>query len=131
MMDSGDDRVTLLKNTYRVANKSHKCSECRREISSGEKYYYETYKFDFEFYTHKTCDHCMVVRDWLLDECGGFLYGQIEEDVREYVSCGNYAFDLYRAVVGMSKQWRTKSGKLIPIPNPIQTTDDILAAKGK
>ena len=127
MIDCGDGFVTLLSRQTRTAKKEHKCRECFRVIAAGEKYLLESYVFDGDFTAHKTCAHCMVVRDWLQDECGGLLYGGVEEDAREHVfeNRGYYGYELYRAVVGMQWKWRSPSGRLLPIPKPIRTSDQL------
>lgn len=128
MIDDGDGRVTHLGAKYVLALKDHKCQECHRVIQASERYYREKYVFDGGFTCHKTCSHCMVVRNWLSDECGGWVYGGVEEDAREHCFSGGYRMDLYRAVIGMANLWRTPSGKILPVPNPITTSDDIRAA---
>lgn len=128
MIDDSDGPVTILGEPgWMKARKEHKCRECFRFIETGERYYREVYVFDGDFTTHRTCEHCKVVREWLVDECGGFLYGGIEEDAREHCWSRQYKMDLYRAVVGMSKYWRRKDGSLLPVPKPIKTTDEILS----
>ena len=131
MIDDGDGAVTMIDDgRYIRARSKHKCKECGRFIEPGESYHREVYKFDGEFSTHKTCAHCMVVRRWLSDECGGWLFGGVEEDAREHVfeNRGYYGLDLYRAVVGMQWQWRTPSGRLLPVPMDIKTSDEMRAA---
>jgi hypothetical protein len=58
------------------------------------------------------------VREWLLGECGGFIYGNVKEDARCHVeeNPGGYSIKLYRAVVGMEWKWRARSGRLLPVP---------------
>lgn len=134
MIDDSDGTVTSIdEGKYRVARSKHKCMECARVIDPGESYYIEVYRFDGRVTRHKTCAHCMVVRGWLEDECGGWLYTAIEEDARQHVfdNRGYYGIDLYRAVVGMAWQWRTRSGRLLPVPTPIKTSDEMLAARAR
>ena len=132
MIDDSDGQVTMLRDgKYVTAKKQHKCAECHRFIEQGERYHVETYKFDGAVTTHKTCAHCMVARDWLQDECGGSLYGAIEEDIREHCFSRVYRMDLYRVAVGMSWCWRTPSGRLLPVPKAITTSDEITKAEGR
>ena len=134
LIDDGDGRVTMIDDGgYVRARAKHKCKECFRFIEPGETYHREVFKFEGEFSTHKTCAHCMVVRGWLQDECGGWLYGGVEEDAREHVfdNRGYYGVDLYRAVVGMQWQWRTPSGRRMRVPNQIKTSDEMRAAAGR
>lgn len=125
MVDEGDGAVTVLRSLTRKAKKAHQCKECGRFIEPPEIYDVTVYEFEGKVEAHKTCGHCAVVRNWLEDECGGFLYCGIEEDAREHCSEGLYGMDLFRAVVGMSWNWRTKSGRLLPVPAPIKTSDEV------
>ena len=124
MMDDSDGSVTHLeKGGYVIARREHKCAECARRIDAGEGYHTEVYVFDGRITRHKTCAHCMVVRNWLSDECGGWLYTAVEEDAAEHAR--GYGMDLARAVIGMRWQWRGKSGRLLPVPRPILTGDQL------
>jgi hypothetical protein len=129
MIDDAE-HVELLRQKTQTAKIPHKCRECFRVIDAGEQYHVDAFVFDGEFTNHKTCLHCMTVRNWLQDECGGFLYGGVEEDVREHVfDHDGYGYELYRAVVGMGWKWRTRSGRLLPIPTNIRTTDELRGEK--
>lgn len=133
MMDDSDGAVTMIADgRFYRAKAQQKCAECGRVIDAGESYHRESYVVDKKFSTHKTCAHCMVVRGWLQAECGGWLYGYVEEDAREHVfyNRGYYGMDLYRAVAGMQWNWRTPSGRLLPVPKPIRTSDELRLAAG-
>lgn len=128
MLDDSDGAVTMIEDgKYVRARTEHKCQECHRAIAPGESYHREVYLWEGVFNLHKTCAHCMVVRGWLQDECGGWLYGGVEEDAREHIfnNPGHYGIDLHRAVVGMSWNWRTRSGRLLPVPHAIKTSDEL------
>ena len=130
LMDDADGCVdTIESGNYYTARKAHKCAECYRQIDAGERYHREVYVFEHRFTVHKTCAHCMVVREWLWGECGGWIYGAVEEDAREHCDGQGYGMDLYRAVVGMRHSWRRKNGTLLPIPGPISTADAMLRAR--
>ncbi len=115
MVDDADGYVTVLSEAHRKARKAHKCSECHRQIEAGETYLVEGTLYDGEKKTHKTCQHCEVVREWLRDECGGFLYGGIEEDIREHAWEG-YGIRVKMMAVGMERFWRRKDGRMWPLP---------------
>ena len=66
----------------------------------------------------------MIVRQWLSDECGGWLYGAIEEDIREHAHNGIYPMGVHRLAVGMAWKWRTPRGVMLPIPRVPQTTHE-------
>lgn len=130
MIDDGVGIVTMInEGRYFVARGIHRCGECGRDIKPSERYHRESYVFEGDFKMHKTCVHCMVVRGWLTEECGGWLFGQIEEDAREHVfdSPGHYRMDVYRAVVGMQWCWRSPSGRLLPVPVRIKTSDEYMS----
>lgn len=77
MLDNGDGMVTMLSQAEPVARKAHKCKECGREIAPGERYHVDRFIWEGELNTHKVCAHCMVAREWLSDECGGWLFGVV------------------------------------------------------
>lgn len=95
MIDCDDDQVTVLFERIQRALKAHRCMECGRQIDKGETYLCERYVWDGSAKTHKTCEHCTVARDWLNGECGGFIYGRVEEDMREHAYDG-YPMDVRR-----------------------------------
>lgn len=115
MIDFGDGMVTPLTEQHRKARKLHRCRECYRDIQPGETYLYETHIWEGKVNTHKTCQHCQVVRSWLLGECGGFLYGAIEEDIREHAWEG-YGIEVKMMAVGMERKWTRKDGKPWRLP---------------
>lgn len=132
MIDDCDDHVTLMSSGDHTARKQHRCAECGRHILPGEKYHADQFIFEGKFSNHKTCAHCMVARGWLGDECGGWAYGAVEEDLREHVTNhrhairDDYGISVARLVIGMQWQWRAPSGRLLPIPVMPLTTHDRL-----
>lgn len=116
MIESADDVLLVLKERDVKAVKPHKCVECGRQIQAGETYHSEAGVLDGDFQTYKTCLHCMVARDWLISECGGFLYQSVREDLEEHAK---ECFDvkLNRLIVGMRRKWRRFYGDgLLPLP---------------
>jgi hypothetical protein len=128
MLDDSDGLVTMLSTADPVARKEHKCRECFRTIQAGERYHVDRFVFEGRLEAHKVCSHCMVAREWLSTECGGWLFGGVEEDIREHVHNGAYSIGVYRMAVGMAWKWRTPSGKMLPIPSVPKTTHEITAA---
>lgn len=127
MMDSCDEIVTTITEGHYVkARKAHKCMECGREIPKGESYHTETFKHDGDVKTHKTCAHCMVARDWLRMECGGWIYGMVQEDLGEHVSESPeyYGMPLARLYVAQRNDWKRHDGTLRPVPAMPPTTYD-------
>lgn len=111
----------MLSEAYRRAIKPHKCRECCRAIDPGETYHVDRFVWDGKFDAFKTCSHCMVVRGWLYDECGGWCFGAVREDISEHAYSGGYTMGVYRLAVGMRWKWRTPSGKLLPLPKSPKT----------
>lgn len=122
LVDFVDDcGFIMLQNKMTKAIKQHRCTECRRIIEPGERYRREVGVGDGEFNTYKTCEHCLVARDWLMAECGGCIYGAIEEDIREHCHSGLYPISVYRLAIGMQWQWRAPSGRALPVPSRQET----------
>ncbi|MBM7424940.1 hypothetical protein HNR64_003277 [Spongiibacter marinus] len=127
MIDDADGECVVLHSDIRTARKAHKCNECHRNIEGGEPYLNECTVFEGSKETHKTCQHCQVIRKWLTHECGGFVYGQIYSDIEEHAWEG-YGMAVGRMVIGMRKKWRTKAGTLLPLPQiPSVSGHDIAA----
>ena len=124
MLDDGDGQVTMLSEANHVARKAHKCRECARTIEPGERYHVDRFIWEGKLDTHKVCAHCMVARNWLSNECGGWLFGCIEEDIREHARNGDYPMGVHRLAVGMAWKWRAPSGKMLPIPKAPPTTHE-------
>lgn len=100
------------------AKKEYKCCECGRTISIGEKYGKARGVWNGEFQTFKTCEHCLIARDWIQDECGSFIYGMLAEDLREHKQ-NSYADEadlkLRRYVALISRNWKLPNGTLVSI----------------
>lgn len=87
MIDDADDMVVLLSDSDVVARREHQCSECRGVIAKGETYKRESFIHE-GFNQHKTCRRCLAARQWLIDECSGFVYGAVLEDLAEHFNDG-------------------------------------------
>ncbi len=115
----GDDGPEWLSETRHVARKEHRCCECGRVIQPRERYERATGLWDRKegLQTYKTCPHCLVARGWLQAECGGWLFGEVCEDLREHFYDGGMddRYWLGRVVVGMRLRWQGKRG-LMPVP---------------
>lgn len=116
MFDDGDGIATVLSERYPRAVKQHCCSECLRMIELGEQYTVERLVFDGSARTQKTCAHCKVARDWLLEECRGFLYNGVAEDIQEHAINGEYGLRMRIIAVGIKRKWHRRDGGLYPIP---------------
>lgn len=111
------ERVEILQNADRKARKRHKCSECYRPILAGETYHYECGICEGSFDTYRTCSHCMVARGWLAENCGGWVYTQVLEEIEEHAEeYPKIAFGLNRIIVGAKRKWQSFGGGLMAIP---------------
>jgi len=128
MIDDVEGHVTEINVTTPRARREHYCAECGRVIGAGERYERNVHVWDGAMICHKTCEHCLVARQWLQDECGGWLFGAVEEDIREHAHSGDYPMGVHRLAVGMAWKWRTPTGKLLPVPKVPQTTHERIHA---
>ena len=119
------DRSTPLGELYPRARKAHQCGECFRTIEPGEKYIVHKTLFEGSVSSQKLCSHCDVAREWLGDNCGGWLYGGVWEDIDDHVDeyRGVYpkvAKALKRLSVWAAHDWRVvrgpRAGALLPVP---------------
>jgi len=78
------DTPEFHKAIIRKAIKEHKCCECNRIISIGEKYENVSGSWDGHFSTYKTCEDCLSIRNELF--CEGWFYEQIFEYLHEYLN---------------------------------------------
>lgn len=113
-IDDADYFCEVLSSRTLTARKAHRCNECGRTIEPGESYLCE-FLTDKEqgARVHKTCAHCQIVREWLLRECGGWLYSGIAEDIGDHAG---YGMPVARLVVGINRQWYRIDGSLMPVP---------------
>jgi len=66
----------------RKERKSHRCSECEREIMRGEKYEHATGKSDGDLWSFDTCLLCAEIADTFYCEgrlFGGMLWDEMQE----------------------------------------------------
>ena len=114
MIDDGGEFATVISSVNYTAIKEHRCAECNRTISIGEVYLREMVVGDHRPTTHKTCAHCQVVRRWLADECGGWIFGRVSDDIRDHAdesSDGQIKVMADR----MGRQWKMSDGRLLPL----------------
>ena|ERR1700722_1922760 len=111
------DRVELLRDGNVIARKEHKCRECHRVIKKGETCESYAFKHEGDFDSGYCCIHCCVCKDWLIRECAGYLYSEVEEDLRQHwYEDGIRTYELGRLIVGMKEKWTTPKGKLMKVP---------------
>ena len=107
--------VTRISDTRPRARKPHRCSECSRVIEPGETYHRHSFVFDGKISTSRCCAHCQVARSWLQNECGGWVYGDVINDIAYHVSDGGYGPDLAALLANMRGQWRSGDA-LVDVP---------------
>lgn len=122
------DPPSVYMKQERIARAEHRCDECGRKILKGEPYQYVSGVWDGYANSHKTCAHCEVVQQWLMNNCHGFMHTQIGEDIEEHARDYNRP-DLGRLYIGMRRQWaRFKPssfpGMAVPkLPRPLKLGD--------
>lgn len=108
------ERIQVLSERTPIARREHKCGECHRTIAVGEKYENVFGKLGGDNCRYKTCRHCLTARQWLSDQCDGWVYTGVEEDLREHFhEEREMDWKLARLIVNMGRQWRTLKGSLV------------------
>lgn len=98
------------------ARKAHTCGECRRQIEPGEIYFRASGIWDGSPNSYVMCDRCDVAREWLWQECHGFYFEMIGEDIIEHAREYRRS-DLGRLAVMMRRKWKRFDGSgLLPVP---------------
>jgi hypothetical protein len=78
-----DDFPEVSDTKTKTARKPHKCCECGREISRGQRYEHCVMKYEGEWFSYKTCLLCVEIRT--VFTCGkSFLFECLWDDMREY-----------------------------------------------
>ena len=115
MIDTGDSPTVGWSETFRLARKDHWCGECGRTITAGEHYWYASGVSDHRGFSAKTCEHCHVMSEWLVNNCMGYIYSQQVEDFREHSEA---CLPMLRIVVGARRKWKSFAdpARLLPLP---------------
>ncbi len=103
-------------DSSRRARKQWTCGECRRTIAVGETYHYAAGKYDGDFATYQTCQHCWAAALWLSVACGGWLYDAVYDELVEHWegSPELRSWTLGRLIIGIRRKWRDGA---MPIPD--------------
>lgn len=113
--EGGDPPEFSRSKTCR-ARKPHKCDECGRQIEAGELYRYDFMISEGSAYYFHTCAHCVVPAGWLTHNCGGFVFGEVREEIEEHAEeYPDLAPQLLCAIDGMKDGW-VRAGQLLPVP---------------
>lgn len=126
MIELADGACSVYNKRIRKARKEYRCSECGRDIHAKETYLNTFMVYDGNADTARTCEHCVVACDWLVEHCNGFLFHSVSEDIEEHIEAMRYEGDfaearyLARIYVGMRRQWQSFKNKdqLLPVPKP-------------
>jgi hypothetical protein len=117
------DPATLCREVIRLAVKDHRCDECGRTISAGERYEFVHGLYDGHWDTYHTCQHCQAARAWLERECGGWVYTEVRDELIEHWE-EDWIYRtiwLARVIAGMKHRWH--DGRL-----PVPATPPVVAA---
>lgn len=120
-----DELPTVHSTTERKARKPHKCSECCRVIAIGERYRNFFCVFEGRASTSKTCEHCCVGQDWLIENCDGYLVEGLMDEVQEHADeYPDIRFGMLRLRVGIRRKWARFDGMgLMPLPPMPRSVD--------
>lgn len=89
------------------AAKQHQCGECARTIEPGETYWRAASKYNDRIGTYKTCVHCRVGHDWMQENCGGWQYYALADEMDEHINeYPMLAYGLLRIQIGLRRKWR-------------------------
>src|SRR4051812_40649558 len=73
------DPPEFSRTLSRVARKVHKCYECARKISPGERYQSVSGKWSGQLSQFNICVGCSAGIEWLSEECGCWEYGNVAQ----------------------------------------------------
>lgn len=112
----GVDRSEVYVESSHRARKEHRCEECRRTIMPSEVYRRVFAVTEGDASSMKVCGHCVVAMDWLVRNCGGYIYGEVREDIHEHAQ-EYQRLPLARIAVGMRRKWARFTGPgLLAVP---------------
>ncbi len=107
------------------ARKDHVCGDCFRTIKAGENYLYISGSWEGDFSTHKQCLNCQKVANLLTKHCGGYLFGEMDEDLIEHVYPSiPWAMKAARGLIGIRRKWQRFDGKGLMQPQQSEVQHD-------
>lgn len=107
-VDLDSDEISPFhREVKQIARKEHKCDECGRIISPGEKYEYAVNKWYGDLCVNKTCCDCLSVREAFF--CTWY-YGGIWEELDEYLEPGEC---LSKALLEVTPAAREKISRIL------------------
>lgn len=131
-IDDFDSDFQTLRDGWRAARTCHWCTECRRRIDPGERYYHQDAVDQLAggVWTWKMCRHCRAAirlgaqltgcpEAWFWDSVWsehpdeGFAANVLDHDLSRAVR-----FRFLRCVAAARRGWRWHDGSLMPEPAP-------------
>lgn len=118
----GADPCEISSVTHPKARKIHRCGECGRSIMPGEVYHSCFMVMEGCASTFKVCAHCQTATKWLAQNCGGWLYEGVLEEIVEHAQEYPYlAEPLLKLAEGMRSKWNGLS--VFELPPPITVAE--------
>lgn len=89
----------------------HICTECSRTICPGEAYRKAFSVYEGKAHNYKTCSHCLVGQEWLLNNCGGFMHYGLSDEMQEHADAYyDQKFGFLRIHAGIKRKWQRFDG---------------------
>jgi hypothetical protein len=82
-VDASDSQASFHRESVVKARKTHRCTECGRDIPAGEEYEYVFGVWDGDPSTYKTCRDCLSLRSSFF--CDGWFYTRVLGDLGEHI----------------------------------------------
>ncbi len=115
--DGGETPTVWTTKAVKAARKPHICDECRRTIEAGEPYRYAFMIWEGDPTETHTCEQCNVGCRWLVENCGGWVVGEVAEELAEHAEeYPDIAPPLLVLVSGMKARWRDADGFQMAVP---------------
>lgn len=76
--------------TYHKARKPHKCDCCFKVIVPGERYLYQSGKWDGSFFTRAWCEDCADIANWYFSSDYNFNGEEFDYDWIDEAACEEF-----------------------------------------